>query len=250
MKSTNDLNTLIILLVVILGGCGAVAGVTRFAEWREARAIAADHRALRIADVVESKFDGTERVRRFLKRESIDFSEVDGQLRITAGDVRPAVAWMVAAIYDAQAAVEFEQRVEKACSGGVPAGTAAVAANGEVELLLAQAVDEEQRTRLTERQEALLAAVEVHQENERATQAAAALEDQQFEMAMGIWRTAYPSGVFNWATVEQRTDYVSFEFSVKNAFNARLQYRAWFTFEPSTVVPDNCGEEFLYVRDD
>ena len=99
-------------------------------------------------------------------------------------------------------------------------------------------------------------------EAERQKQAAKKEESERVEklkedalaISKAAWQIAYPAGTYNWATevVAVQTNgnvFVSFEYSVKNAFNARIQRRASFLYTPELEVVDT-QDEYLYVRDD
>jgi len=68
-----------------------------------------------------------------------------------------------------------------------------------------------------------------------------------------IWHQLYPGGVFNWMTCERgynkKGQYViSFEYSVKNVFGARVQ-RRFTTYSKNGELVDY-NDEYLYIRSD
>lgn len=76
------------------------------------------------------------------------------------------------------------------------------------------------------------------------------LKDKRTESAIARFSSEYPGGNLNWMTWEGNADWMSFQFSQKNLFGARVQYDAVFVFATDSAEIINFRVDPLYVRDD
>jgi hypothetical protein len=77
------------------------------------------------------------------------------------------------------------------------------------------------------------------------------LQDERKEIVRNVLREAYPSAVENYMTWKYQTNAAEVEYSVKNAFNARVQRRICVYFEEGSAKPTGKYDDgFLYVRND
>lgn len=76
------------------------------------------------------------------------------------------------------------------------------------------------------------------------------LKDKRTESAIARFSSEYPGGNLNWMTWEGNADWMSFQFSQKNVFGARVQYDAVFVFATDSAEIINFRVDPLYVRDD
>lgn len=91
-------------------------------------------------------------------------------------------------------------------------------------------------------------------EKERLRKERESRPEEAREMTATLFRYVNPQATINWATYSSRLTandkqvYVSFEYSVVNAFGARVQrlYECWWKYDLSDIVKEN--DEFLYFR--
>ena len=77
------------------------------------------------------------------------------------------------------------------------------------------------------------------------------LQDDRKEIVRTVLRESYPSAVENYLTWKYYTNAAEVEYSVKNAFNARVQRKLRVYFEEGSAKPTGeYDDDYLYVRND